>query len=408
MSLKLLYCSTLGDSRFPLSKKNQLKLHLVEEMYRNGSKSIPELSKSVKLSTPTVTRAIDELLSEGLILEEGIGDSSGGRRPNLYGLNPESRYILGIDICRFVIRIGLFNFNNQPAIPVKTIKQGLDTSNEIIKLIKQEAENYINEAKVDKKKIMGVGIALPGLLDTKTGISYSYINEDVPINKLFENIFHLPVFVEHDTKAMTLGEQAFGMARGKDNVLCLNIGEGIGLGMVFNGKLYHGNSGFAGEFGHIQVDPKGELCYCGKIGCLETLASGTKMIKTAKAAVKNGAITLISTLVEDDVERINTEVILEAAQRGDQFAIDLIASIGEHLGRGIAVLIHLMNPELIIIGGELTSAEHYLVDPIQQNLNKFTIAKIKRDAQIITSGLGNMAGLMGTVALVMNNVFKQN
>jgi predicted NBD/HSP70 family sugar kinase len=195
---------------------------------------------------------------------------------------------------------------------------------------------------------------------------------------------------------------------GKQNVLCLNIGSGIGLGMILNGRLYHGNSGFSGEFGHIQVDPDGQLCYCGKIGCLETLASGTTMIKTARKEIEAGATTLITSLVSNILEKITSEVILLAAQRGDQFAIGLLSNIGEHLGRGIAVLIHLFNPELIIIGGELTRAENYLVDPIQQNLNKYTISKIRRDTQIITSSLGNNAGLLGTVALVMNKVFTKD
>jgi predicted NBD/HSP70 family sugar kinase len=177
--------------------------------------------------------------------------------------------------------------------------------------------------------------------------------------------------------------------------------------MILNGQLYKGNSGFSGEFGHIQVDPDGQLCYCGKIGCLETLASGTTMIKRARKEISEGATTVIRTMVGGEFNKITIETVLQAAQRGDQFAIGLLANIGEHLGRGIAVLIHLFNPELIIIGGELTKAENYIVDPIQQNLNKFTIAKIRRDAQIITSSLGQNAGLMGTVAMVMNKVFQK-
>ena len=129
------------------------------------------------------------------------------------------------------------------------------------------------------------------------------------------------------------------------------------------------------------------------------------MIKTAQKEIEAGATTQINALVDSDPSKITSEIILQAAQQGDQFAISLLSTIGEHLGRGIAVLIHLFNPELIIIGGELTKAENYLIDPIQQNLNKYTISKIRRDAQIITSSLGNNAGLLGTVALVMNKVF---
>ncbi len=405
MTARLLFGTSTGDSKANLTKKNALKLLILEELYRHGCKSIPELSKIIRMSTPTITRAIDELIHDALIMEEGIGSSSGGRRPNLYGINPSSRYVLGIDICRYSVRYGIFNFHNEPAAEIRVLNEGLETTKDIIGAIKTAVDQYISESNIDESKLMGIGIALPGLIDIHTGISYSYLHEDKPLSNLFEDRFHHPVFVEHDTKAMALGEQAFGLAMGKQNVLCLNIGSGIGLGMILNGKLYHGNSGFSGEFGHIQVDPDGQLCYCGKIGCLETLASGTTMIKTAQKEIEAGATTQINALVDSDPSKITSEIILQAAQQGDQFAISLLSTIGEHLGRGIAVLIHLFNPELIIIGGELTKAENYLIDPIQQNLNKYTISKIRRDAQIITSSLGNNAGLLGTVALVMNKVF---
>jgi len=301
----------------------------------------------------------------------------------------------------------MFNFVNQPVVDIKVIDEGLEVSKDFLKSLKIAVEDFIVESGIDKTKLMGIGIALPGLIDLHTGISYSYLQDEKPATIQFENMFDYPVFVENDTKVMALGEQAFGMAQGKQNVLCLNIGSGIGLGMILNGLLYKGNSGFSGEFGHIQVDPDGQLCYCGKIGCLETMASGTKMIKQARKEISAGATTIIRSMVDGDLSKINIEIVLDAAQHGDQFAIGLLANIGEHLGRGIAVLIHLFNPELIIIGGELTKAENYIVDPIQQNLNKFTIAKIRRDAQIITSSLGQNAGLMGTVALVMNKVFQK-
>jgi len=406
MKKSMLFGNATGDPRTNSSKKNGLKLLILKELYKYGCKSIPELSKIIRMSTPTITRAIDELKVSEFLTEEGIGTSSGGRRPNLYGLNPSAKYVMGVDISRYHIRLGIFNFGNQPVVDIKVIDEGLEVSTDFMKSLRDAVNDYIKESGIDKTKLMGIGIALPGLIDLHTGISYSYLQDEKPATIQFENFFDYPVFVENDTKVMALGEQAFGMAQGKQNVLCLNIGSGIGLGMLLNGTLYKGHSGFSGEFGHIQVDPDGQLCYCGKIGCLETLASGTTMIKRARKEIGEGATTIIRTMVGGDLTKITIETVLEAAQRGDQFAIGLLAAIGEHLGRGIAVLIHLFNPELIIIGGELTKAENYIVDPIQQNLNKFTIAKIRRDAQIITSSLGQNAGLMGTVALVMNKVFQ--
>lgn len=404
----MLFGKVQGDPRSKSSKKNSLNLFILKELYHTGNKSIPELSKTIRMSTPTITRAVEELIKSGFLVEVGIGNSSGGRRPALYGLNPQARFVMGVDVSRYHIRLGIFDFHNHPVADIKVIDEGLDISNDIMKTLKEEVSVFIKESGIDKSKLMGIGVAFPGLNDLHTGIIYRYHGDDTPVTIEFQNFSDYPVLVENDAKAMALGEQAFGLAKGKQNILCLSIGTDIGLGMILNGKLYKGNSGFSGEFGHIQVDPDGQLCYCGKIGCLETLASGTTMIKKARKEIAEGATTVMRSMVNDNLDKINIETVLAAAHRGDQFAIGLLANMGEHLGRGIAVLLHLFNPELIIIGGELTRAENYIIDPIQQNLNKYTIAKIRRDSQILTSNLGPNAGLMGTVAMVMNKVFQTN
>ena len=408
MSAEILFRSKHDQEDFNpnVFKKVSLKKMILEIIYRQGSKSIPELGRIVQMSIPTVTRAVVQMVKEGYILDEGIGASSGGRKPYLYGLNPTSCYVLGIDISRYFVRMCIYNMHNQPATEIKLLNEGLETTTDILKVIHQGAMDLIRSSGIIKEKILGVGIALPGLIDIRTGISYSYLHsEDKPASALFEELFHLPVFVEHDTRSMALGELAFGMAKGKQNVICLNIGSGISISMILNGQLYRGNSGFAGEFGHIQMDPEGQLCYCGKIGCLETLASGTTMIRKVKKELEAGATSIIRKLVDNDLSKISSGVILDAAHKGDQFAIGHLAQIGEQLGKGIAILIHLFNPELIIICGELSKADNYLTDPIQQNINKYTIAKIRKDTQIITSELGENAGIMGTVALVMDKIF---
>jgi N-acetylglucosamine repressor len=389
------------------SKQLIIKKTILKLIYQRGSMSIPELSKIIKMSTPTVTRLVSDLVAEGLLLDEGIGESSGGRRPYLYGINPTSRYVMGIEISRYYIRMGIFNLLNQPATEFKMLNEGLETKDDILNFIQKEVIRFIGESGIPENDILGIGIAIPGLIDIRTGINYSYLHsEDKPASLLFNDLFKHTVYVEHDTYSMALGELAFGLAKGRQNVICLNIGSGISISMILNGRLYRGNSGFAGEFGHIQVDPEGELCYCGKIGCLETLASGTTLIRKAKKEIADGATSIIRNLVDNDLTKINIDIILKAAQKGDQFAIGILSQIGEHLGKGIAILIHLFNPELIILGGELSKAENYITDPIQQNLNKYTIAKIRKDTQIINSELGDNAGILGTIALVMEKIFE--
>ena len=405
--ISYLFKSSFGDE--PL-KNNQLrKLNLkqavIRELYYNKQQSIHNLSKTIKMSTPTITRTLEELVEEGLAREIGIGKSTGGRRPSIFGLNPSSRYVMGIDLERYFIRMGIFDFDNKPVSEIHELNEGLDTHPDIMGFITEKVHELLELHNIDRDKLLGIGISLPGLIDLKSGISYTYLHTGRPAAKELMELTGLPVFLEQDTRTMAWGEQAFGLARGHQNVLCLNIGSGIGLSMILNGEIYTGHSGYAGEFGHIQIEPNGQLCHCGKIGCIETVASGKVLINRAKKDLAEGATSHISEMVQNDLSKISIKVILEAAKSGDQYAIDLIAKIGEALGKGIATLVHLYNPELIILGGEMSKAADFLVSPIESNLNIYTISRIRKDATIVASELGDNARLMGTVALVMNKIF---
>jgi len=386
-------------------RKIALKQSIVKELYQHGELSIFRLSQTIKMSTPTITRAVEELIEEQLIREVGIGESTGGRRPSLFGINPSSRYVLGIDLERYFVRMGIFDFANQPVSEIHELNEGLDTHPDILQFIAEKVSELMEAYGIDENKMLGIGISLPGLIDVKTGLSYTYLNTGRPAAEILSEKTGFPVFIEHDTRAMAWGEQAFGLARGHQNVLCMNVGSGIGLSMILNGKLYLGHSGYSGEFGHIQIEPNGQLCHCGKIGCIETLASGKSMVAKARREIAGGAISQISNMLDGDPSKLNIRMIMEAARKGDQFAIDLLAKIGEALGKGLAMLIHLFNPELIIIGGEMSRAADYLISPIESNLNVYTISRIRRDARIVASNLGDNARLMGTVALVMNRIF---
>jgi N-acetylglucosamine repressor len=386
-------------------RKIALKQSIVKELYLHGELSIFKLSQTIRMSTPTITRAVEELIEEQLIREVGIGESTGGRRPSLYGINPSSRYVLGVDLERSFVRMGIFDFANQPVSEIHELNEGLDTHPDILEFISEKVSELLEAYSIDPLKVLGIGVSLPGLIDLKTGLSYTYLNTGRPAAEVLSEKTGFPVFIEHDTRAMAWGEQAFGLARGFNNVLCLNVGSGIGLSMILNGKLYMGHSGYSGEFGHIQIEPNGQLCHCGKIGCIETLASGKSMVAKARRDISAGAITQINNMIEGDLSKLNIKIIMEAARKGDQFAIDMLARIGEALGKGLAILIHLFNPELIIIGGEMSRAADYLISPIESNLNVYTISRIRRDAKIVASNLGDNARLMGTLALVMNRIF---
>lgn len=388
-------------------KKHLFKKQVLEIFYKEGQKTIAELCEATNNSIPSIANILNELSEEGLVNNFGIGASKGGRKPSMYGLNPDAGQIVSIELSRRFTRIGLFNLHNEQIGEILDLNHGLEGSDNLLEILKKESEALLKKNKIDSTTLMGYGITIPGLIDIKKGISYSYPQfGERPIAETFEKLFHAPAYIEHDTKAMAVGEAWFGYARNKSNVLFINIGSGIGLGIIIDGKLYHGNSGFCGEFGHIQMNPEGELCYCGKIGCLETIASGTALVKKSQEKIRAGKNSIISKIVDNNTEKIKLRNILDAANSGDLFAIELIEEAGEYLAKGISMLVHLFNPEAIIIGGEMSEAGNLITEPIQQKLNKYAMLRLKQDTSIVLSELKEKAGLMGTLPMVVNKTFE--
>ena len=386
-------------------KKQVLKRRIVRYLYFHGPKPAAQISKKLKSSIPTVTATINELIDEKVVVEQGQGDSSGGRRPNLFGLQDDVFYILGIDIGRFTTKIAIFNtkLKNISGFVHYSLelKDDVNQINEIYNI----AEELIKKSGIERNKLIGVGIDMPGLVDAEKGCNYTYYhNSEKSLAQRFEALFNLPVYIENDAKARTLAEYRYGLAKGAKNAMVLHVGWGVGLGMILNGQLYKGNSGFAGEFSHIPLIENGLLCQCGKRGCLETVASGTALVRLANEGIKEGSHTSLTRKIKEGKELI-PKTIIEAANEGDQFAISIISKIGFELGKGIAVLIQLLNPELIILGGRVAEANHYLLTPIEQALNHYSILKLRNQAKIKISELGTNANILGAVAMVSENIF---
>ncbi len=386
-------------------KKKLLLKKIIKTLYTEGNKTISYLCDVTKNSVPTVSNVIDDLLKEGWIKNFGIGESKGGRKPVLYGLNPDAGFVIGVDLSRHYTCLGIFNISNVQHGEVIQKDIGLESTDDVLSFLQNTVKELLQKNNVGKDQILGMGISIPGLFDIRYGISHSYPQlGEKPLAETFAELFGFPVFVEHDTRSMALGERWFGKAQNYSNVLFLNIGSGIGLSMILNGELYKGHTGYAGEFGHIQIEKEGELCYCGKIGCLETIASGTAIAKRAQREIKDGKNSIIIKQVGGDLSRINFATVIKTAQMGDQYAIELMEDMGEQLSKGIATLIHLFNPEAILLGGEIAEAASLIKDPISQKLNKYTMLVLKDDAEIVVSDLKNRAGLLGTIPFAISNL----
>ncbi len=398
------FLGTLGRKGL---KRHFQKKRIIRLMYLHKALSIQELMINMNLSSPSVLSLLTELISEDFVEQIGSGDSSGGRKPKLYGLKPDSFFVLGIDIGLYSTRISIYNCDNESITEISEFNTKLVDTESTLKEIYKKSQELIASSKIKPHKLIGVGIAMPGLIDLDRGINYSYLKiEGKSLRAELEKEFSRPVFIINDAQAKALAELRFGLAQGKKNVLVLNVSSGLGTGLILNGQVYHGTNGFSGEFSHTPFVENGILCSCGKKGCLETVASGLALKRNAIEGLKNGVSSVVLEIVDGDIDSIQSQHVVKAVKQGDQFSIGLVSKVGYELGKGISVLVQTLNPELIIVGGRVSHAGDFLTLPMQQALNEYTLYNIKESVSIAQSQLGDNANLLGLVAYVMENVLE--
>ncbi|PSR56364.1 sugar kinase [Adhaeribacter arboris] len=392
-------------------KKHLQKLKIIKFLYVKGAKTNAAICEHFTISAPTSMALLNELISEGIVEKQGRGLSVGGRKPDLYGLQENSLFVLSIEMEKHKTRMAIFNNKDKNITGIRTFPLQITQDLTAVDQLYSCVEELIQSAGVDKNKLIGVGISVPGLVASKEGNTYTYLlttHSSESLEEILEKKFKKPVFIQNDVKTISLAEYRFGKARGKKDVLVVWMDWGIGLGMIMDGKLRSGASGFAGEFGHIPVVDDGLLCQCGKRGCLETVASGMALVRLAKEGIKAGAVSMLSELSAQEIEQLEPPVIIEAANRGDQFAIRILSEVGIHLGKGLAILIQLFNPELIILSGTIAEARQYITTPVQQSLNTYCMAQLREKTSIALSDLGENTLILGSLALVMENIFENN
>lgn len=399
--LEVLSDENIGGVQF---KNLYLKKKIISYFANEGNATIAELGKLLNTSTPKITLIIGELINDNLVKDYGKIETNGGRRPNIYGLIPDSVFFMGVEIKNYHINIGLIDFKKKMVKTTQVIPYELTNTPEALDRLCLLIQNFIKQLPIKPDKIWGIGINLTGRINFNSGYSYSYFHfSEEPLKAVIEKRVGIRTYIENDSRAMAFGEFSSGIVRDEKNVLFINMDYGIGLGIMIAGEVYYGKSGFAGEFGHIPIFENEVICHCGKKGCLETVASGWALIKMFTDKLKEGSSSILSDKLHDP-EEIKLEDIIDAAQKEDVLAIQLIGKIGENMGRGIAVLINLFNPELIILGGSLAATGDYIKLPIRSSINKYSLSLVNNDTQLKTSSLGNLAGVIGASLLVRNNL----
>lgn len=375
---------------------------IFREFYFSGTLSCTDLSERIGKSLPLTMKILNELIEEGYVNESGYASSSGGRRPAMYTIRQDTLYILSVAMDQLVTRISLMDIHNNHVNGVEQFELPLQKNPAALSSLAEKMKEVILKSGIDKNKIIGAGIGMPGFIDFKKGINYTYLHsEETTITKYLSEKIGIPVFIDNDSSLIALAEYRFGAARHKKNVMVLNVGWGIGLGMILNGEIFRGHNGFAGEFSHMSLFNNNKLCYCGKMGCLETEASLNVVIEKASEGLKSGRLSALGSGFPSGHSEQDWQFIVDAAIRGDQFVIELLSNVAYDIGKGVAILIHLFNPESVILSGRGALAGKVWQAPIQQALNQDCIPQLAANTTLSISTLGDQAELIGSAALVM-------
>ncbi len=388
-------------------KKIRQKKRILNLLHIYGEVSAPELCKWLKISLPTCIALLNDLIALGYVVNVGIGESSGGRKPNLYALPDDGFYVISCDFARFSASMAILDCHNKFVTPIVVIDTHMDDP-QLVDKLHAAAKKMMTENNIPDQRIYGLGVDMPGLIDSKSGINYTIKDKKRQnIRRDLKQRFNRLVYVDNDARMHAHGEFRFGAAREYKEAIILHWSWGLGLGIYVNGQLYSGNSGFAGEFSHIPMVENGDLCICGKRGCLETIASSNTIMRRVQQGFDDHEVSSLINQFADHPEKVTPDDVINWARRGDEFCISILNEIGTAMGKGLSYIIQLLNPEVIVLSGPLSKARQYVLSPIQQSLNRLCLEKISRNTIIVVSDMGDQSALLGTSEMVFQKVFTE-
>lgn len=390
------------------SKSALQKKKIITHYIYNGGSTIVDLSKELNLSIPTVAKLVNEMCEEGYLKDYGKLETEGGRHPILYGLNPDSGYFVGVDIKKFSLDIGLINFKGDIVDLQMNLPYNFENTPEARDTLCEMVKDFIRHVSEElSHKILNVCINISGRVNPEAGYSYSIFNfSERPLDEILTQKIGYQVSIDNDTRAMTYGEYLQGCVKGEKNILFINISWGLGMGIIINGRIYMGKSGFSGEIGHIQAFDNEVICHCGKKGCLETGASGSALHRIFIERIRNGESSILSKRVQEMNTPLTLDEIIRAINKEDPLGIEIVEEIGQRLGKHIAGLINIFNPEMVIIGGTLALTEDYILQPIKTAVRKYSLNMVNKDSVIVTSKLKEKAGVVGACMLARSRTFE--
>lgn len=393
-----------------LTDKERKNLSILEVIRKNGPISRTDISKVTELNIVTVSNYVNHYIKKGLVLEGELDESTGGRKPVLVELNPKAGYIVGVGLNMMSV-VGVLVDLEINVVKELRRERLPENSESVISMMVDMAAEIIENSEIDKTKIAGVGVGVPGIIDERgrtirwpQTLGEKDLSVCLSIKDSFEKKLNIPTFVENDANAAVLGEKWLGLDRDVRHMVYMF--SGVGCGILINGEIYRGATGAAGELGIGNM--KADREYVRKISTqLGRWGMDVGMVDAAKAVLEKGQKTMLSDLVQGQPDKLNFKHIIQAVREKDPTAVKIAEEAGANLGKKIAFLVNLLNPEIIVIGGGIEDCGAPLLDSIKTAVKDWSVEEASNQAKIIPSAFGENAVALGVVGIVAREVFAQ-
>lgn len=392
-------------------RKSEHDKHVTEAVIRRfGPISRVGVYKLTKLRRTTISQITRELLDEGRLIEVGRSNNPLGRKQVLLKLNEEYGFIVGVEFDDKEVVAGVMDLH--PRIKhIVSEPTNLDEGKDgLLRQLQSCVKRVISEAGVDPTLLLGIGIADPGLVDSRRGVAVIATTidfwNDVPLKQIFEMEFAVPTVVESKTRAKTVAERMMGSGEMQENLVYFDYGAGIGAGIVVDGRLLYGQNCGVGEIGHTRISDDGPACKCGSIGCLEAAASTSAIEARMRKVLAEGAVSQVLSLADGDPAKITAWLVLKAAAAGDKMCGNIVSELAHDIGLGIANVINLFNPAVVVFDKRLEPGGKVLLDQISRVVRSQTLASFSADLALRFGKIGEEAGLLGIGLSVLEKRFE--
>jgi predicted NBD/HSP70 family sugar kinase len=394
-----------------VTRKSDYDKHVTEAVVRRfGPISRVGIYDLTKIRRTTISLITRELLDEGRLIVVGRSNNPLGRKQVLLELNDEFGFLVGIEFDDKQVVAGVLSLRPRVKHSVSEPTNLSEGKDGLILQLQSVVARVIAEAGVNPAQLLGIGIADPGLVDSRRGIAVIATTidfwNDVPLQKIFEERFQVPVVVESKTRAKTVAEQMLGAGELQENLVYFDYGSGIGAGIVVDGKLLYGQNCGVGEVGHTRVSENGPACKCGSIGCLEATAGTSAVEARMRRAIAEGALTQALQLAGGDPAKITAWMVLQAAAAGDKMSGNIVSELAREIGVGIANVVNLFNPAVVVFDSRLEPGGRLLLDQIARVVRNQTLSAFSADLALRYGKIGEEAGLLGIGLCVLEKRYE--